>query len=216
MAEAPAPDNQPKSAQLTPLEDMTLTQLQEYAETLGFVGADVLSTKAQVLKVISNFQANQAAAQKALDDADKKHQEELAAAAAVNPEVAGMIQPEAAPQTLKKDEKGLVVDPTAPTAQDRAGERTEAKEWEGKAAKMKEYLWSQPLVNFLIPLSFGEKRGAYETVTMNGYRLNIMKGVMVEIPKDVANLLAESYQLTAEAGQDFLLDRNETVKEMLN
>lgn len=81
------------------------------------------------------------------------------------------------------------------------------KVYAGKAAAMKERLDAQPKVRFLIPLGIGERKGAIETVQMNGYRLNILKGVLVDLPEQVAELLAESYQLTAEAGSDFLADR---------
>ena len=47
------------------------------------------------------------------------------------------------------------------------------------AQMMKENLDRQPKINFLIPLSSGEKEGAYDTVCLNGYRLVIKKGVMV-------------------------------------
>lgn len=89
-------------------------------------------------------------------------------------------------------------------------ERNDLKKYESKAAKMKAHLAKQPKVMFLIPLTIGEKRGAVETWQANGYRLNILKGVLVEIPKQVAESLAESYQLTQEAGENFSIDRPKT------
>lgn len=86
-------------------------------------------------------------------------------------------------------------------------EKVDEKKYESKAARMKAHLAKQPTVQFLIPLSIGEKRGAIETWQANGYRLNILKGVLVEIPQQVAESLAESYQLTAEAGQEYSVDR---------
>lgn len=180
---------------LTPLEEMSLKKLQSYLTELGFIGADMLTTKAQCIKVIENYQIKTAAAQEAIDKA-KLETEDTA--------------------VKVTDEKGKVQNPLAPTVADKVGEKTDAKRWQGKAAAMKAHLAKQPKVSFLIPLGFGEKRGAYETVIMNGYRLNIMKGVMVEIPRQVAELLAESYQLTAAAGENFLVDRDQAVKENLN
>lgn len=205
------PNKTPENTELKPLEEYTLKELQQKLTDLGFPGAEVLTSKNQVITVLNNFLANQEAAKKAIEDAEAK------SATATPPAGDPMLTPPPADTAVQvKDEKtGKVIDPLAPTAEDRANERTDVKKWEGKAARMKAHLAAQPKVSFLIPLGFGEKKGAYETVIMNGYRLNIMKGVMVEIPRQVAELLAESYQLTAEAGQEFAVDRTDTVKEAL-
>lgn len=65
-------------------------------------------------------------------------------------------------------------------------------------------------VNFIIPMADGEAPGAYETVQINGYGLTIQKGVMVNIPLPVANLLAEKYRIAMTAGQDKRIDRAST------
>jgi hypothetical protein len=72
---------------------------------------------------------------------------------------------------------------------------------------MRDILAKQPKVRVMIPLDIGEKRGAYETVIIKGLRLNIMKGVMVEVAESVAKIIETSYRLTAEVGQDLLIDR---------
>lgn len=77
----------------------------------------------------------------------------------------------------------------------------------GGAEKQKAYFESQPKVAFIIPLADGESPDSYEYVNINGYEMKIKKGVMVTIPKGVAKLLAESYRMTAEAGQAFLASR---------
>jgi hypothetical protein len=38
----------------------------------------------------------------------------------------------------------------------------------------------------------------YETVSINGYKLTIQKGVVVKVPKTVASLLVEKYYLLIE------------------
>lgn len=86
-------------------------------------------------------------------------------------------------------------------------ERADERKYMSKAQKMKEHLAKQPKVQFLIPLGVGEKRGTVETWQANGYRLNILKGVLVEVPQQVAESLAESYQLTQQAGENFSIDR---------
>lgn len=94
--------------------------------------------------------------------------------------------------------------------------KKDEKKYFGKAAAMKEHLESLPLVDFIIPLGFGEKKGSIETWEANGYRLNILKGARVRIPSQVADDLANAYNLTAEAGREFSADRDEKLKDALN
>ncbi len=196
--------------ELKPLEEMSVKQLQARLGELGFASPEVLTSTKMLIQVINNYMATQAAAQKAIDDANAK-----AATAIAGVPVDGMIPVVEDTAVRKVDEKGKVINPLAPRAEDRQEEKSVEKRWAGKAAAMKANLDAQQKVTFLIPLGFGEKRGAYETVIMNGYRLNIMKGVIVEVPKQVAALLAESYQLTAEAGSQFLMDRDDAIKNRL-
>lgn len=62
--------------------------------------------------------------------------------------------------------------------------------------KMKDYLNAFPKVKVLAPLTGGEKKGkAYETVKINGIETTFKKGVFVELPEPMANLVMEHYQL---------------------
>ena len=70
-------------------------------------------------------------------------------------------------------------------------------------------------VNFIIPMATGEKPGAYEVVSINGYRLTIQKGVMVNIPIAIANLIAEKYKINMEAGSDKKINRSALTTEVL-
>jgi hypothetical protein len=81
--------------------------------------------------------------------------------------------------------------------------------FERRFNKMKEHLQQQPRVHFMIPLSSGEQQGAYETVTINGYRVVIKKGVMVQIPQQVAQILGEHYEITQNVGREYEIDRRE-------
>lgn len=83
------------------------------------------------------------------------------------------------------------------------------------AAETKDILAKSPHVNFIVPLGEGENAGSSETVQINGYRLTIQKGVMVNIPVQVANLLAEKYRIAMTAGQDKRIDRASDVSEAL-
>mgnify|MGYP003480043655 CR=1 FL=1 len=69
---------------------------------------------------------------------------------------------------------------------------------EGHALRTKELLSKQPKVRMMIPLDPGEKPGAYRTVIINGYRFDVRKNTMVDLPESVANLLAESYRITSD------------------
>ena len=60
-----------------------------------------------------------------------------------------------------------------------------------KAARMKARLDAQPKVNILIPLE-GDKFGVTFPVTLNGYRMNIIKGIYVDVPKQVADVVIDS------------------------
>lgn len=87
---------------------------------------------------------------------------------------------------------------------------------EDDARAMKKQLDAQPKVNFLIPLASGENEGSEDQVCINGYKMKIPKGKMVEIPQQVAELLAEKYKVQMLAGRDKLLSRSAQVQEALN
>lgn len=94
----------------------------------------------------------------------------------------------------------------------RADNRIEAQLKED-AKKVKETLSKEPKVRIFVPLGIGEKKGAhaYETVTINGYRMVLMKGEYSTVPQSVANMIEAHYNMTPEdtqAGQAFRLDRN--------
>jgi hypothetical protein len=72
----------------------------------------------------------------------------------------------------------------------------------------KEILSKSPHVQFIIPKTDTEPANSAETVQINGYRLTIQKGVMVNIPIQVANLLAEKYKINMTAGQEKRIDRD--------
>ncbi len=75
------------------------------------------------------------------------------------------------------------------------------------AKRMREKLNGQPKVDFYIPLTSGEKLGqAYESVTINGYRLEVKKGMMVRVPKQVADMLAEFLNIQTSIGVEIRLD----------
>lgn len=64
---------------------------------------------------------------------------------------------------------------------------------------IKEKLSNQPKVRIIIPREKGESEGSYETVQINGYTLQIKKGVYVDVPQQVADIIMESLDQTERA-----------------
>lgn len=86
----------------------------------------------------------------------------------------------------------------------------------GDAKRTKEAMANEPKVSYIIPLGFGEKKGAYETVSINGYKLTIQKGVRVEIPLPFAKLLDEYLGIQENVGLDKRLDLDEEKQKVLS
>lgn len=83
-------------------------------------------------------------------------------------------------------------------------------------ARTKAVLDAEEKVHFMIPLAEGEKAGAFHDCFINGYRVSVKKGVMTMVPRSIAELLANHYQVTADAGADFRLDLNEKKQDALS
>ena len=81
---------------------------------------------------------------------------------------------------------------------------------------VKQALEKQPKVRIFIPLGIGEKKGspsAFESVTINAYRMVLPKGEYVTVPQGVADILEAHYNTTPEntdMGQAFRLDKART------
>jgi hypothetical protein len=75
----------------------------------------------------------------------------------------------------------------------------------GKAERMRLQLEKQPKVAILIPLGSGEVAGSTESVILNGHRVNIRKGEYVYVPEQVARVVMESQQQTAQAIDNYFL-----------
>lgn len=66
--------------------------------------------------------------------------------------------------------------------------------------KVKQLLSSQAKRTIFLPLEPGERRGvAFRSVTLNGYRCEVKKGMQVEVPEAIYNILMESMSQEAEA-----------------
>jgi hypothetical protein len=67
------------------------------------------------------------------------------------------------------------------------------------ADKMKANLAAQPKVRIYVPLEGKEKMGTQLPVTVNGYRVNIPKGVYVDVPEQIADIVTYSLNQTQQA-----------------
>jgi len=64
--------------------------------------------------------------------------------------------------------------------------------------QMKVTLEAQPKISILIPLEKGEGKGAQQPFTINGYRFDVPKGVMTQVPQQVADMVAERFNVELE------------------
>lgn len=85
----------------------------------------------------------------------------------------------------------------------------------GKAEIMRRELEAQEKVPIMIPLAPSEVEGSTESVILNGYRINIRKGMYVHVPRQVAEVIMESQQMTQEAIQNYFLMNSEGVSEAM-
>lgn len=68
---------------------------------------------------------------------------------------------------------------------------------------------AEPLnASSFIPLSGSEKPGTREFVSINGYELWVPKGVFVEVPMQVDELIREYLHVPEQAAQEYRLDLN--------
>lgn len=89
------------------------------------------------------------------------------------------------------------------------------KEMRSDAEMAKNALAKEEKVHFMIPLSQGEKIGAFEDVWINGFHTRVPKGRMSILPKSIAEMLANKYAVEAEAGAEFRLDLDDEKAENL-
>lgn len=82
-----------------------------------------------------------------------------------------------------------------------------------KAERMRIHLEKQRKVRIFMPLEGQEKAGTIHPVVMNGYRINVPKGVYVDLPEQVADLIKKSLEQTEAAGAAFRLDMSNSEKQ---
>ena len=157
-------------------------KLRKLAEKAKVPGWDILERKPLI------------AALKALEP--KKKQKDKKVKKTKSEKVESKVESDSEPPSGEEEDK--IVTPGVEEVRFRVG---------SKAAKMKARLAKQPKVTILIPLEPGEPRGATMSVIINDYRLNIRKGMYVEVPRQVATIIKDSQKQTILAAEhDRLLD----------
>lgn len=131
------------------------------------------------------------------------------------PSAAGQVDPALVAKIAELDEAIRKVNETNKIIQEQEKIRSEAFEsgkviteaekltviesHKSKSERMKEKLKLQPKVRVFMPLEGKEKPGTLFPVTLNGYRVNVPKGVYVEVPEQVGDIIMSSLNQTAEA-----------------
>jgi hypothetical protein len=106
-------------------------------------------------------------------------------------------------------------------------EKKSEKHWLNKAEAMRVKLEAQPKVRILVPLEGKEIQGVIKTtynqatkrqeqrhvsgavqpVTLNGYMFLVPKGMYVEVPEQIAQVIQDKFNQTSQAGSNILIDR---------
>ena len=63
---------------------------------------------------------------------------------------------------------------------------------------MRQTLEKQNQVSILIPLERGESSNAKQSFCINGYRLEVPKGIMTMVPEQIASMIAERYNINTQ------------------
>lgn len=85
-----------------------------------------------------------------------------------------------------------------------------------KAEQMKAHLESQPKVSIMIPLEKWEKKGTTQPFTINGYRFTVPKGVMTQVPEQVAQMVSERFNVDLEIRSQSIENRDSDAKSALD
>lgn len=110
------------------------------------------------------------------------------------------------------DEPAIVPESEPVTEKKPVTEQQVEKEWRSDIQKMKAHLEKQPKVSIMIPLEQGVPPEAADkipfVVNLNGYRLAIKRGVFVQVPQQVAEIVQERLESEGKIGSEYRLDRN--------
>lgn len=116
------------------------------------------------------------------------------------------------------------VEETAQPAEPKVNEQAEDRKAETAlrtdAAKMKAHLDKQPKVSIMIPFEVGENPINGKNVpfhcNLNGYALDIPRGIYVDVPRQIADMIKERLESEGKIGAEWRLDRNADKQEALS
>lgn len=121
---------------------------------------------------------------------------------------------EEAPKEVEAPVEAPVEKPVEKPVEQRSGAKEEASLLKD-ASDMKAVLDAQPKVQVYVPLDMGEtlKSHPFIPVTINGYRLNVPKGVRIAVPQTIADILFESLNIYEENSASAMRADRTEVKE---
>lgn len=143
--------------------------------------------------------------------------EELIARLEAAPAAISETEPEQPEGDVEPEEETEPEQPAAPAAP--ITDQKVEKEWRGDAAKMKAHLDKQKKVSVMIPLEQGVSAESAEkipfVVNLNGYRYSVKRGVFVEVPMQIAEIIKERLESEGKIGSEYRLDRNQAKQDAL-
>lgn len=111
-----------------------------------------------------------------------------------------MAKKEQATEETEVETVGSDAKEEAPKKKAQRSDAKEEADFQATANAMKATLDAQPKVGVYIPLEQGEPKGTQLLVEINGYRMNVPKGVPnVQVPQAVAEIIWQSLGVYEEA-----------------
>lgn len=124
-------------------------------------------------------------------------------------------QGDSAPQETP-EVKNTVISP----AQEAAETRKADQALRNDARKMKEHLESQRKVSIMIPFENGESPEVGKNipfhVNLNGYKMDLKRGVYIEVPEQVADIIKERLESEGKIGSQWRIDQDARRMEALS
>ena len=124
-------------------------------------------------------------------------------------------EPVETPEELEAEPEVEEVEPVTepvPTGKEAVNDKQIEKEWRSDVQKMKAHLEKQPKVSIMIPLEQGVPPESADkipfVVNLNGYRLAIKRGVFVEVPMQIAEVVKANLESEGKIGSEYRLDKN--------
>lgn len=106
-----------------------------------------------------------------------------------------------------------------PAVNERVAEQDANRALMEDAKKMKDHLEAQTKVSIMIPFEVGENPETGKKVpfhvNLNGYAMNIPRGVYVEVPMQIADIIKARLESEGKIGADWRIDRDARKQEAL-